>query len=168
MAEYPKYVLKTKRLSKTITVIIFRRNYLSINDFRYVDGKWVFADQFKLYGSNGALKLYFHNEDIGTIFSINAKSLKVKGNKSEFGIFVRVPNKKLPINTAGRVGDLEYCLEYAGKKIPYDNGNGIKANKEKNELLLKCGSDAKYPDSIPDTVSWSMTHPFQGGGCSPK
>lgn len=34
MPDMPKYVLKNKRLSKTKTVFIFRRNYLNINDFK--------------------------------------------------------------------------------------------------------------------------------------
>ena len=43
MQEMADVVLKRKRLSKTKTVVIFRRNDLSFADFSEIDGCYVYA-----------------------------------------------------------------------------------------------------------------------------
>ena len=47
MPDMPKYVLKNKRLSKTKTVFIFRRNYLNINDFKKAGNDWIYEEEFR-------------------------------------------------------------------------------------------------------------------------
>ena len=58
MQDMPKYVLKNKRLSRTKTVFIFRRNYLDIKDFIKIDGGWIFEEEFTHHGN----KCYFYTK----------------------------------------------------------------------------------------------------------
>ena len=42
MNNMPTYVLKEKRLSKTKTIIVFRRNYMDISKFKQEDDAWIY------------------------------------------------------------------------------------------------------------------------------
>ncbi len=163
----PKYVLKEKRLSKTKTVIIFRRNHIDTRRFKQTDDTWVYEESFVHFGVKCEFKLTIHNENLYSMFEINTKSMKIKGPRHDLGIFTRLPKQKLPIKAHGIVGCAEYYLCCTGKKLAYDNGTGIK-NTRKKHLVCDIHSGSRTPIAVPNSVSWSAAHPFQGGGFSPK
>lgn len=169
MPGMPKYVLKLKRLSKTKTVVVFRRNALSVHDFHAVNGTWVFEEDFKHYSTHGHFKLIIHSDDINSLFSVDCKSMKIKGSPSAFGVFIRLPKQRLPIHAHNTIGCAEYILLCEGKYLPYDDGHGIAATREKKNKESYCPDPSpKYPVEVPNSVSWSVSHPFQGGKVSPK
>ena len=57
MTDMPKYVLKNKRLSKTKTVFIFRRNYLNINDFKKAGNDWILYHGVNVSNPHGRVLL---------------------------------------------------------------------------------------------------------------
>ncbi|QSX06685.1 hypothetical protein JYG23_04310 [Sedimentibacter sp. zth1] len=165
----PKYVLKQKRLSKTKTVVIFRRNYLDIKNFKKEDGRWIFEEKFNHYGVKCHLKIIIHSEDIFSMFKVDTKAMKIKGNHKCFGVFIRLPRQDPPFIEKNRFGCAEFVLSCSGKKLAYDNGKGIvNARTKKPYEYCITYSSSKTPAKVPSTVSWNASHPFQGGSVSPK
>ncbi len=167
MSNMPQYVLKEKRLSKTKTVIIFRRNYMDISNFKQEDDKWIYAESFVHYGVKCEFKLIIHSKNIYDMYNVDFKSMKIKGPRNGFGVFIRLPVQKLPINAHGIVGCAEYHLYCTGRKLAYDNGKGIN-NKSNDSLVKIVHAKTGTPIEIPNSVSWSVAHPFQGGRMTPK
>lgn len=166
----PKYVLKNKRLSKTKTVFIFRRNYLDINNFVKKDDGWVFEEKFNKYGNKCYFCMIIHGDDIFSMYDVNSKSTKVKGKKNSFGVFIRDTKKgsEFQINRVYR--NVEFVLHCTGNGLAYDTGKGIKKTKEE-KMMRKYRSThqgSKVAVAVPNSVSWSASHPFQGGGMSPR
>ena len=170
MQSMPKYVLKNKRLSKTKTVLIFRRNYLSVDDFVKTDEGWVFEEGFVHYGNKCYFKMIVRSDDILTMYEVNSKSAKVVGNKKSFGIFLRNGKQKSTFSLTKDCGVVEFSLKCEGNGLAFDNGKGIKATRD--EMLLKKikpknRSDKKSTAPL-SNVGWSITHPYHGGGVSPR
>lgn len=170
MANIPKYVLKNKRLSKTKTVFIFRRNYLDIKKFKKAEDGWIFEEEFKHYGNKCYFCMMVHNDNIFSMYDVNCKSAKIKGNKNCFGIFFRTVKQKANFNIKQVYGNVEFVLKSEGKNIAYDNGKGMKNTRE-DKLFNQCGTKhegSRVAIDIPSSVVWSVAHPFQGGGVSPR
>lgn len=170
MTDMPKYVLKNKRLSKTKTVFIFRRNYLDIREFRKTEDGWLFEEEFTHYGNKCYFRMIVHSDNIFSMYDVNCKSAKVKGNKNCFGIFFRTAKQKANFNIKQVFENVEFVLRCDGKALACDNGKGIKKTREekmfKQSTIIHQGS--RVAVDIPSSVSWSAAHPFQGGGISPR
>lgn len=167
----PKYVLKNKRLSKTKTVFIFRRNYLNIKDFEKIGDGWEFKEEFNHYGNKCYFCMIVHSDNIFSIYDVDCKSSKVKGNKNSFGIFFRTGKQKATFDINHKCGNIEFILRCDGKGIAYDNGKGIKKTRE--EKMMKALTSIhdqgnKVVVDVPNSVLWSVSHPFQGGRVSPR
>ena len=167
MNNMPTYVLKEKRLSKTKTVIIFRRNNMDILRFNQENDAWIYEEQFVHYGTECHFKLIIHSNNIYDMYNTNSKTMQIKGQNNNFGIFIRLPLQKLPIAAHDTVGCAEYYLNCTGRKLAYDRGKGIKS---KNDIPLAVISPQgnTTPTEVPSSVSWSAAHPFQGGSFTPK
>lgn len=167
MNNIPTYVLKKKRLSKTKTVILFKRNYMDISKFKYVDDAWIYDEQFVHYGTNCNFKLIIHSKNIYDMYNVNSKSMKIKGPRNSFGVFIRLPVQKLPIVAHGTVDCAEYHLDCRGRKLAYDSGKGIKRKKDDSFVVIS-SKGTTTPTKVPNSVVWSAAHPFQGGSFTPK
>ena len=168
MSNMPRYVLKEKRLSKTKTVIIFRRNYMDVSNFNLENEIWTYEESFVHHGVKCVFKLIIHSKDICDMYNVNFKSMKIKGPRNSFGVFIRLPRQKLPIKAHGTLGCAEYYLYCVGRKLAYDNGKGINSNRNKDSLVRVSRRGTTTPIEVPNSVSWSAAHPFQGGGFTPK
>lgn len=170
MTDMSKYVLKNKRLSKTKTVFIFRRNYLNINDFVKKDDCWVFEEKFNHFGNKCYFRMLIHGRDIFSMYEVNTKSTKVKGNKNCFGVFIRDTKKGSEFQINRVWGNVEFLLCCTGKRLAYDNGKGIRRTRE--EKLSQKHKSQSYGSRVavtePNYISWGAAHPFQGGGVSPR
>lgn len=170
MPDMPKYVLKNKRLSKTKTVFIFRRNYLNINDFKKAGNDWIYEEEFRHHGNKCYFCMIVHGENILSMYDVNCKSTKIKGSKNCFGIFIRTAKQKAAFRINHVCENVEFILQCDGKRIAYDNGKGIRKTREE-KMMKEC--IAIHPGNrvavdIPKTVLWSAAHPFQGGRVSPR
>ena len=163
MQELADIVIKRKRLSKTKTVVIFHRNNLSFADFSEIDGGYVYEEFFKHHGISGRIKMIVDSKNLYDIFAVNTKKIKIKGGKDHFGIFLRFGDwKKLPLNKAGSMGCVRFELDCEGKKLFYDG-------KKKSGLGIEIHDASKHRSiSAPASVRWAASHPFQGGGVSPR
>lgn len=171
MSDIPKYVPKNRRLSKTKTVFIFRRNYLDINDFKKTVDGWLFEEEFNHYGNKCYFCMIVHSDNIFSMYEVDCKSAKIKGKKNNFGIFFRTAKQRATFQIKHTSGNVDFILRCDGKGIAYDNGKGIRKTKEE-KLMKECSGihqeGSKVAVAVPSTVSWSVSHPFQGGGVSPR
>lgn len=161
----PDHVLKRKRLSRTKTVVIFRRNNLSMDDFQEKDGCWVFVEKFDHHGVKCMIKLVIHSSNFCTAFETNEKEMKIKGSPRSFGVFIRFPDMTLPIDERGQYGKVEYHLKCIGKHLFYDNG---KRFKKKSKAYTPFVPRETTQIAVPRSVSNAVRHPYSGGGVSPK
>lgn len=170
MTDMPKYVLKNKRLSKTKTVFIFRRNYLDIRDFKRTEDGWMFEEEFRYYGNKCYFCMMVHGENVFTMYDVNCKSAKIKGNNNSFGIFFRTARQKANFNIKQVYGNVEFILKCEGKNLAYDNGKGIKNTREEKifEQCTTIHEGSRVAVDVPSSVAWSAAHPFRGGGVSPR
>lgn len=167
--DYPKYVLKVKKLNKNKDAIIFRRNYLSFTEFSKTETGWYLEEEFIHYGTKCKFSVTVNTPDLTQIFVFNSKTLKIKGKNDNFGLFVRLGNRKMPF-----VSDLNYELiqihiECSGKGLAYDDGTGIKNTREKQiqKKLFNARKQKKSDEVAPYVgAGYAMTHPYQGGGVS--
>lgn len=170
MPEVPKYVLKNKRLSKTKTVLIFRRNFLNIDDFIKCEDGWKFEENFNHHGVKGHFVMIVHSDNIFDMYEVDSKTTKVKGKKNSFGIFIRDGRTNPPFEINRICNKVEFFLSCKGKALAFDNGKGIKATREekihKQVALIHSGS--RMSVTIPNSVAWSVSHPFQGGSVTPR
>ena len=167
MNNMPTYVLKEKRLSKTKTVIIFRRNYMDISKFKQDNDAWIYEEKFVHFGTKCNFKLIIHSKNIYDMYNVNSKSMKIKGPRNNFGVFIRLPLQKLPIVAHSTVGCAEYYLDCTGRKLAYDRGKGIKSKKD-DSLVVTPPQSPTTSTEVPNSVAWSAAHPFQGGSFTPK
>lgn len=170
MSDMPKYVLKNKRLSKTQTVFVFRRNYLDINDFKRDGDQWIFEEEFNHYGNKCYFCMIVHSDNIFSMYDVDCKSAKVKGKKNSFGVFFRTASQKASFDIKKTCGDVEFILRCKGKGLAYDNGKGIKKTREEKIMskLNTTNQGSRTAVDVPASVSWNAAHPFQGGGVSPR
>lgn len=169
MQKIPKYVLKNKRLSKTKAVFIFRRNYLDIEFFKYTKDGWFFEERFNFHGSKCYFSMLIRNDNIFSMYDVNCKSFKVRGKKNCFGIFIRTNPQGNTFHIICSCKSVEFTLDCSGKTIAYDNGKGLHKKKKKQQFTeLPPVPQYNSKRSIPSSVSWIASHPFQGGGVSPR
>lgn len=169
--DFPKYVLKKKKLNKKKSATVFRRNYLNINDFQEYEDGWIFEEKFVHHGTACEFRFIVHHPDIDIIFKFDSKTLKIKGNRQEFGIFIRMPNQGVPFTAQGKMDCIEYHIECTGRCLAYDDGTGISNTREKQVLqqMQKDRKPKKNNSLAPyANAGYSMTHPYQGGGISPR
>lgn len=164
MDKMPNIVLKRKRLSKTKTVVIFRRNNLSFSDFKKIGDAYTYQEEFNHHGVRGKIQIIVESDNLYDLFEINTKAAKVKGGKDHLGIFLRFPDQKhLPLVQSGVFGCMRFNLYCNGKSLHYDSNK-----KKKNPTVSIHTSSMKTPISISNSVRWAATHPYQGGGVSPR
>lgn len=170
MSDRPKYVLKNKRLSKTKTVFIFRRNYLDINDFIKTEDGWTFEEKFTHHGNKCYFRMTVHDDNIFSMYGVDCKSTKVRGKKNSFGIFFRTTRQNTSFRIKHECNNVEFVLHCEGKNIAYDNGKGIKKTKEEQLMkeLERPREGSKKVIGVPKNVAWNMAHPLQGGAVSPR
>lgn len=167
MPNYPTHYMVNKELSTTCTKFIFRRNHLDINDFKKIDNVWFFEENFKFHGRACYFSMTVKSNNIFDMYNINTKDAKVRESKNAFGIFLRASAQELPINIRKKCGTLEFCLCcHEGKPIPLIR----KKSKEKKQPYGRepIGPTDKCIEKVPSSVSWSASHPFQGGRTSPR
>ena len=163
MQKMPDIVLKRKRLSKTTTVIIFRRNNLSFTDFTSVGTGYKYEESFIHYGIKGKITIRIDSVNPYDMFDINYKEAKIKGGKEHLGIFLLFPDQEgLPLVKTGTYGCMSYDFYCTGKKLYYDS------NKKKKAENITIRGGSIVPVIIPNHVSWAATHPFKGGGMNPR
>ena len=149
--------------------MIFRRNYMDINDFQKTDKGWVFEEKFMHYGNKCYFKMFIHGENFFCMYDVNSKTAKIKGKKNSFGVFIRAAKQKAQFEINRTCGEVEFTLRCEGKSLAYDNGKGIvKTREEKNMPSTIIHSGSRVTVGIPNSVSWNVTHPFSGGGVSPR
>lgn len=172
--EYIQMFHLSRRLDGTNiqTVLIFRRNYLNINDFKRTTDGWIFEEEFVHYGNKCYFSMVIHSDNIFSMYDVDYKLTKVEGKKNCFGVFIR-DSKKGSVFCINRIcGIVEFILRCEGKGIAYDNGKGIRKTKE-DRMMKECVTLSKTQGSrvavdVPSVVSWSVSHPFQGGGVTPR
>ena len=169
-SDYPDYVLKRSRLSKTKTVVVFRRNNLNAESFEKVESGYFYHETFQHKGYKCLLELEVKGNDLSQVFSIDTKTVKVKGWLKNFGIFLRFPDQERPpLKQRGEIDCLSYSLVVLGSRSFYlDDPKAIRAKKRGKVTGLIHNTSVKTPGHIPSSAVWNMTHPFQGGGVSPK
>ncbi len=166
---FPDYVLVRKRLSKTKTVVIFRRNNLSFSCFERVETGYFYHDSFMYRGYNGAIEFTINDVEFDKVFAIDRKDIKIKGSRNHFGVFLRFPDQeRLPFKKQGSVECFSFSLVVLGSK-PILFSTPTSPNKKKTQMVGEIHNPpTKTVQPISPTVAWNMTHPFQGGRVSPK
>lgn len=173
----PTYVLKKKKLNKTTVVSIFRRNHLNIDMFRPTEQGWVFEEKFSHHGTIAYFKLTVNDKNIFTLFSVNSKSFKIKGNTSCFNLYYRFPQIIVPFERQTVIGNVKLELICTGRQLRLDDGHGFSRKKRKqdpnivifnNHPSTKRLCRAETSKSAKQAIQWNITHPCQGGKVSPK
>ncbi len=145
--------------------IIFRRGNLSFDDFKRDTNGYIYEGSFEQGGVSGKIYISIDSENFNDIFEINTKTVKIKGDNSEFSIYLRMADQKeLPLDKIGSMGCLKYYLHCEGDKLNYEGKKKRKGHCSKNHSKAKKGTYSVVPSSI----SWAAAHPYQGGGFSPR
>lgn len=162
--KYADYVIK--RLSKTKTVIIYRRNNLSIKDLVKIDNGYCLRETYTYRGVTCKLVLNIYTPNIQDIFLVNTKTFKIRGGRNQFGIFIRMLDQNFPIKDNQIVGCVDSCLLVNGnkEKLYYD-----KQQKQKKEYVPKVYNvPFRTPIKIPNSVLWSARHHYHDEAFSSK
>lgn len=164
--KYADHIIKRKRLSKTKTVIIYRRNNLSLKNLVREGSQYYYTEIYEHRGIIAKFEMKIYSENVEDIFLVNTKTFKIKGGRNQFGIFIRLEDQNLPIKDENIVGCVEYMLLIKGcrERLYYD-----KSQRRRKEYVPKIhNTSATTSVTIPNSVLWSAKHPYRGGGFSPK
>lgn len=161
---YPNFFIKRKRLSKTKTIIIVRHNNLTVDMFKQVGDAFVFEKLHTKTGVSCYLKITVRSDTVDDLFKLDSTTFKVAGTKNHFGIYICIPDGKLPRKNQNTIGRVSYELVITGNNnaIFYDNP------KRKPPRKRSVIESSRTPIDIPDSVRWAISHPYQGGKTSPK
>lgn len=161
---YPDFFIKRKRLGKAKTVIIVRYNNLTADMFKQMDDTLVLEKLHTRKGVSCYLKISVRHDSVDDFFNLDAKTFKVAGTKAHFGVYIRIPDGKLPRKSRNTIGGVSYELVITGNNnaIYYDNP---KRKPPREHSVIE---SPKTPMDIPDSVKWAVSHPYQGGRTSPK
>lgn len=166
MVKYPDYTIKRKRLNKKLVVVIFRRNNLSFNQFEKENGGYVFREKFSSHGIKGFLEILVHSDNLYDIFSINSKTIKICGGRNHFGIYLRFSDQQPPLKKKISKDIVTCKLLCEGKRFYFDTQRS--KDKDDQFVNIRSSSSSKTTIKVPSSLSWSASHPMQGGGFSPR
>ena len=101
-------------------------------------------------------------DNLYDIFTVNTKKMKIKGGKSQLNVFMRFSDQKtMPITRSGSRGCVRFEFYCDGNGLHYDG------KKKKGTRTINDTSN-RQPINIPATVRNAASHPFHGGGVSPR
>lgn len=168
--KYPNHYITIKNTKNKKKYILYRRNNLSYKRFDFVQNDGYYFDEY--YNKNGiSIHLYIHLKSIKFYDLFCCKinnSIEFCGGTNSFGIKLMSPSindfifkEKYMICNIIEESDTLTCK----CKFVYDKNNFKCKNKHKAKPKTKY---KKSDNSIYVTNSWSVAHPFQGGGVSPR
>ena len=165
MKERPDTVIKRKWFGRNNISIVFRRFNLSVKDFKKTDTGYIYVGSFKRYGVSGKIYLFVDSENFNDIFKINSKTIKVKGSANQFDIYIRFSDQiELPLVKYRSNGCLKCELHCEGERLYYEG-----KKKRRGEYWSGIHSTSKGRTyAVPSSTSWAASHPYQGGGFSPR
>ncbi len=179
--KFDDIVLKRIWVADGKSMILFQRNNLCINDFKRSDNEYVYEERFKYeLGSKltsdikGHFILRFRGRNFGRIFTISSKHGYFKGTKDHFGICLKLNDKhQYPFKEEGSMGPVHYYLECRGGNLFFENSEKkrralVSALSAKEHPSPSYITDSLFDDGISSTVRYAATHPYLGGGISPK
>ena len=151
------------KTSATSDVLIFRRNNLDVNSFTQTDDGWSYSEGFNFHGrwcifkiaGPGRIKDYFPTEE---------SNLVIKGGFHTFGIQIKFTSKQdPPFREVGSCGGIRFSLECRGRK------RIAKKGKDRRYIVpMERGKPKSQGPIEYETTAWSVAHPYQGGGSTPR
>lgn len=169
---YPDFFMKRKKLNENKTVVIFRRNNLSFDDFERYNNTYYYIEDFNYNGINGAIHIELLSSNLYDLFEANTKKVKIRGRKSRLGILLRFPSiEKYPFEAHGTVGKVKFhfiCYKCKYVRPERVSVNTFKKKPKKKRKSYSIHKSGKFNKGIYATNSYHFFHPYQGGGCSPR
>lgn len=171
-SEFPDHVIFRQRLDKKYYCIVFRRNNLSFAQFQECDFGFLFEERFIYNGITCNFRIIIKVDNLYDIFMIDNKKIQIRGGKQHFGIYIRFSDaEQIPFDLKFKYNDISAQLTCEGNGSLYLDDIYTKKRQKLKKLYDSCeihSSNHSYFNEIPSSVSWSVKHPFNGGGVSPK
>lgn len=162
------YMNMIKEGSKKKVDFTYYRNNLSTKDFvKSEDNKFIITDVYDRYGIHIEITITV-NENLNNIFDIKSPTTKVRGSLEHFGIVINRVSNKIPWEIHIEKKEVRcdiLCQGDYGYIIGKERARIKRKMREKQEKRRNKGT---RPVKISNSVSWSVSHPFQGGGISPR
>lgn len=171
--KFPDHFVKTKMHGKKKKVIIYRRNNLSADHFSYDPNYgYTFDEEYSFKGIIIHLHIHLNSNSIYDLFTLEyPKSFKLKGGTNHMGIKATLSVAGFPGAIRGVIGPVSFFCEFSGtyKNLYLDNPTSrIRAERRKSNVGVVHSSISCSSVDVPPSVSWAASHPFQGGGFSPR
>ncbi len=177
---YPDYYVCLQKINKSELSVVFRRNNLSKTMFEYIPQKgYQYNEIYKNKDYSVTIKILIKSQVFYDLFSSKIKDIGIKGKiNNNFGISFKSKPIKLDTIRYSQVkvksikdsdvlffhyelnGSFYKFQLYDSKWHKIDKPNNKKTNHKKYKR-------APY-ESIYNVSSWSVSHPFSGGGFSPR
>lgn len=169
--KYPDHYITINKKANKERVLVYRRNNLSYKKFKFIQNDGYYFDEY--YRIDGySIHLYIRLKSIKFYDLFNCQSsdlIKLYGGTNCFGIKIISPKINDFIlkgtHIIGKTTEENGILICECKFIC--NKNSFKHKNNYNKNKYRVNSRRPY-DSIYQITSWSLSHPYQGGGCSPK
>ena len=157
MPKYEDYVINRKKIADTKAALFFERNNLSAELFTKNEEGYFIKEPFCIHSRKGVFKCVIKADDIRKAFSLKNSKISFRGHKNNFGISICLPwiNKSAELKHE-ICNFVEYWIYFEEKK-------DIQPHKKKKKRKYH-----ERPSRYDSASSWAVSHPFQGGGCSPR
>lgn len=172
---FDDYVFRRKCSSEKKCVIIFMRNNLSFDSFSRKDGGFKFSDTYEQNGRRVVFSCFISTDDLYDLFSIKDKQIAIRGGKDHLGIQLRLKDTKtIPMIVEHKTGNLKFRFEYTGRALPYEGPERFRnahLMRDKYGCAANFGKRRKHREKtvyVSESTSWSVKHPYQGGGFTPR
>lgn len=166
------FSLERKHSSEKTAILIFRKSNLSTQNFKKVNGGYLYSETVNMKGITFRFSMSLHGGNFERMLTINTDTLQITGNLSCFEILARIDNSSLPCSAVLHAEAVWFFLniERNPDMVLHKPHYKKKKNRYKNEeyLIVHRLPESRSPIPIPPSVVWAMAHPYAGGRCSPR
>lgn len=179
------YKVFRNRKTKFKEIVYFKRFNLTKNDFIELCDGYILEESFEQNGLKINIRIHINSKNIFDLFSApNYKRFHINGTIDNFSISISTEHlvtkgQTVSINSGGKHDTVSYLFNLTGLRKNFYTLGGLrhKSRKRKNAVKTEQGPiaaishDSKMAapkSSVPNHISWAISHPFQGGRVSPR
>lgn len=183
--ENHNYKIFRNRATKFKDRVYFKRINLRKDDFKEVNNGYDLEENLDYNGIKILFRIHLDSSNIFDLFSTpHNNNFSIAGDIKGFSILITTENlvtksSTVCINSGGRYGKVSYSFSLIGLTKKFQSIGGLKhksskrkrvAKKECSSIVILSQNSRKGVSrtSVPNHISWAVSHPFQGGRVSPR
>ena len=173
---FPDHVVRLTQTPWCRHALYYGRHNLTMNSFSYdpVLRAYVLRDEYTYENLHIIIRIRVNSNNLLDLFNTAYdRRFSIVGSKENFGILITRPTHTFPGAISGSNGLVRYLCQFSGtlEGIPFSSRPQKKISKQtyfSKSPVSPLPKAAKPDKEAPPYLGWFVTHPYSGGGVSPK